>query len=112
MKTCVETGNLRHIGEPFGDRFNRRQIVWLVQRGKRHQAIQFCKDLRCHNRWASILRATMHDAVADANHLRVAVHGSSHAASACRASKPSAHLGVGLLIDEDSTRGVPCENSW
>ena len=34
VKTCVETGNLRHIGEPFGDRFNRCQIVRLVQRGQ------------------------------------------------------------------------------
>jgi hypothetical protein len=110
VKTCVEASNLRHVGEPFGDRFNRRQIVRLVQRGKRHQAIKFRQDLGCHNRWVTVPRAAMYDTMADAKQLRIAVLGSEPRSQCLECIEAVPHFVVELLIDEDSAPGIPCRN--
>ena len=39
VKTGVETGNLRYMGQPLHNGLNRCQVVRLMQRGQRHQSI-------------------------------------------------------------------------
>ena len=41
MKARVEAGDLRHAGQPLGDRVDRREIVRLVERSERYQLAQF-----------------------------------------------------------------------
>ena len=39
MEARVEAGDLRHAGKPLGHRFNRRQVVRLMERGERDQLL-------------------------------------------------------------------------
>ncbi len=66
--------------------------------GQRHQTIELRKDLRCHDCWASILRAAMHDSVPDANYFRLAVFGSEPLSNCLECIEAVIHL-FELLID-------------
>ena len=46
MKAGVEAGDLRHVGQPLGDRFDRREVVRLMQRRQRNQRSQLVEHLR------------------------------------------------------------------
>ena len=73
MKARVEAGDLRHTGEPLGDRFDRREIVRLVERSERHQLAQFFQNLRRDDRGTGEVRPAVDDAMADTEHARAAV---------------------------------------
>ena len=65
MKAGIEAGNLRHVRQPLGNRFNGRQIIGLVQWSQRNQLMQFRQNLPAHNGGLGVPRSAMNDAVPD-----------------------------------------------
>ena len=45
MEARVEAGDLRHAGQPLGDRLDGREVVRLVERRERDEPPQFLEDL-------------------------------------------------------------------
>jgi hypothetical protein len=68
VKTCVEAGNLGHARQPFHDRFNRRQIIRLMQRGKGDEMIKISQNLGRDHSWRCVPRTTMSDTVSHTQH--------------------------------------------
>ena len=73
MKAGVEAGDLRHAGQPLGDRLDRREVVRLMQRRQRHRARAARRGPPASRRRARVTRAAVDDAMADAEHARAAV---------------------------------------
>ena len=68
----VEARHLRQVGKAFADRADRRQIVGLVQRRKRHIARKISEHLVIDQDRAIVGRAAMDDAMADRDGLELA----------------------------------------
>src|SRR6185436_2163454 len=73
MKAGIEAGHLGHARQSLFDRFDGRQIVWLVQRRERNQFLQLSHDLWRDHYGPGKFRAAMDHAMAHAEHSRAGV---------------------------------------
>ena len=73
MEARVEAGDLRHAGKSLGHRVYRRQVVRLMERGKRDQLPQVLQNRRRDNGRTGEPWAAMHDAVTNTQNPRPAV---------------------------------------
>ena len=85
MKTRVEAGDLRHAGQPRGDRIDGREVVRLMQGRERHELAQVVEHLRRDQDGRGIRGASVHDAVSDAEQASAARSGREARTPAFRA---------------------------
>src|SRR3954470_17016320 len=74
METCIETGDLRHVGQELRNCFDSPDVVRLVQRGQGCQSAQFSEHLWCHNRRSRVARPTVYNAMPNAHDRRATIH--------------------------------------
>ena len=65
VEGCIEAGNLRQIGKKRENGADGREIVRLMQRRKRHIALEAGEHLCIYENRLVVLRAAMHDPVTD-----------------------------------------------
>ena len=70
MEARVEAGDLRHAWQPRRGRVDRGEVVRLVERGQRDEIAKVLQHLGGDERRAGVARATVHHAMADAEHAR------------------------------------------
>jgi hypothetical protein len=54
MKTCIETGDLRHIRQAFEDGVDGCEVVWLMQWCQRDEFVKIGKDLPRQQHWLAV----------------------------------------------------------
>jgi hypothetical protein len=64
----VEAGDLRHVRQALEQRANRRQVVRLVQRCKRHELVQLRDDGSVQSHGRRKVGPAVHHAMADRGH--------------------------------------------
>src|SRR5262245_44702237 len=100
MKGGVETGDLRHVWQSLENRFDGRQIVWLMQWGQWNELLQLSQDLTVHNSGLGVPRSAMNHAVADAQDARPAILGAEPACQRIQRLASIANTRVQHLIGE------------
>ncbi len=71
MEAGIETGDLGHAWQSLGHRIDRVEVVGLMERRERHQRAEIRHDLRRDDGRLRVIRAAVHDAMADAEHAGV-----------------------------------------
>jgi hypothetical protein len=64
VESGVETSYLGQFGIENKRPSDRGEIMWLVQRGKRSQRLQFGEQLWCHSLGPGVSHSAVHDPVA------------------------------------------------
>ena len=65
MEGGVEARDLQHLWLPLQDRFDWRQVVWLMQRGERYETLEPVDHQFADNRRRAVVRPAVNDTVAD-----------------------------------------------
>ena len=107
MEAGVEAGDLRHVGQPLGDRVDGGQVVRLMERRQRRQLAQLVQDLRRDDRRPGESRAAVDDAMADAEHARAAVALAEPRGERVERRAAVAHARVELLVERGARRRRP-----
>ncbi len=110
MEGGVEAGDLRQVRPRRGDGADRRQVVRLVQRRQRHQRVERGQQRVGDARGARVVRAAMHDAMADGEQAirrrdadppsRAAPRAASRAFPAAPPASLGQSAAVGIVRDE------------
>jgi hypothetical protein len=70
MKACIETGNLRNVGQTLCDSLYRGKVVRLVEWSERYELAKLSEQLRSDDRRTGMTRATMHNSMTYADDMR------------------------------------------
>ena len=103
MKTGIETRNLRYSGQSVTNRFNRRQVMRLMQWGQLLQAMQISQHLRCHDGRAGVLATAMHHPVSNTRDPGPPVCGPEPPSDGVKCPALVTHIGSEVLIQDNMT---------
>jgi hypothetical protein len=93
MKARIEAGNLRYVRKTLEHRFDRGQIVWLMEWSQRSQPLQVRHHGRRDPRRSTVLRAAVHHPVPNAEHAASPVHRSQPFCHRAQGAGLVPHLG-------------------
>ena len=75
MESGIETRDLRHIRQTLSDRFDRCQVIRLMQRGKWDQFAELGQNLCIQDDRRRKVRAAVNNSMTDTQNFRAAVIG-------------------------------------
>ena len=112
MECGIETRHLRQMRRVRGDGADRRQVVRLVQRGQRHQRVEFRQHRIIHPHGGSEVHAAMHDAVTDSRDLLAAHQAANDLHQFQRRCLMVQAVGRPCLLGHSFTRRVVHLQRW
>ena len=109
MKTGIEAGDLRQIRQARGENAYRQQVVRLVQRRKRHKALQSGKHCRRYAHRRRIVGAAVDNAMADRGEASAARIGAQPIQQKRNRAFVAGRLPIGpCMLAHDGTGRILC----